>query len=182
MAVQQDLSHHAMLLLTEKDWDEVSAADIARAAGVSTRTFYRHFANKSDALWPILYEHMRTQHQAFIDSSGPDITTRAADAVTVSFSGTKGGIAAAHRTYRLLLSTEELAPVWLRASVDAEAGYASALQAAFPEIDEYVARLVAALIVTCVRVALLGWIDDAPRSLRGHVVRALERAKLDVRT
>ncbi|MDV6271412.1 TetR/AcrR family transcriptional regulator [Rhodococcus globerulus] len=177
--VRSDLAHSAMALLDEKGWSEVTAADIAQTAGISVRTFYRHFATKSDALWPILHEHMKNQHKAFIDSDETDIVERAADALVISFESSQGGLESAHRTYRLLLGTDDLTSVWLRATVESEAGYTAAIETAFPEFsDPHEARLIAAIIVTCIRVALFDWIYDRPETLRAHAVRALDRAAL----
>ncbi|MGC0367023.1 AcrR family transcriptional regulator [Rhodococcus sp. 27YEA15] len=177
--VRDDLALSALALLDEKGWSNVTVGDIAKASGMSVRTFYRHFPSKSDALWPILHDHMKHQHQAFIDSDERDLVERTADAVVISFSSASGGIEGAHRIYRLLLSTEELTPVWLRASVEAETGYMAAIETAFPEFtDTHETRLVAAIIVTCVRVALHDWIFDDPDTLRAHSIRALDRAAL----
>ncbi|PBC52070.1 hypothetical protein CJ179_01315 [Rhodococcus sp. ACS1] len=179
MALRSQLAQSAMSLLDERGWSEVTASDIAQNAGISVRTFYRHFANKSDAFWPILHEHMKIQHQAFIDSDEPDIVERAADALVASYEKSHGGLEGAHRTYRLLFGVEELSSVWLRSALEAETEYTKAIETAFPEYsDPHDARLVAAIIVTCVRVSLYDWVNDKPETLRAHAMHAFERANL----
>jgi AcrR family transcriptional regulator len=46
------LARAALVLSAEKGYDNTTVAEIAAAAGVTERTFYRHFADKADALFP----------------------------------------------------------------------------------------------------------------------------------
>ncbi|MGY3555520.1 acyl-CoA-like ligand-binding transcription factor [Williamsia sp. R60] len=45
------LAAAAQKLFVERGFEETSAEDIATAAGVSRRTFFRYFATKADVLW-----------------------------------------------------------------------------------------------------------------------------------
>jgi AcrR family transcriptional regulator len=45
------LSRVAVALFLKRDFDEVSAAEIAEAAGVSRRSLFRYFPSKADLVW-----------------------------------------------------------------------------------------------------------------------------------
>jgi AcrR family transcriptional regulator len=46
------LARAALVLSAEKGYDNTTVAEIAAAAGVTERTFYRYFVDKADALFP----------------------------------------------------------------------------------------------------------------------------------
>lgn len=50
-ATRSKLQHTALGLFDERGFDATTAADIAAAAGVTERTFFRHFADKRDVLF-----------------------------------------------------------------------------------------------------------------------------------
>ncbi|MFC3979815.1 MULTISPECIES: TetR family transcriptional regulator [Streptosporangium] len=49
-AVRAELAARALELFTERGFDETTVDDIARAAGMSKRSFFRYFPTKEDAL------------------------------------------------------------------------------------------------------------------------------------
>ncbi|ROS43338.1 TetR/AcrR family transcriptional regulator [Amycolatopsis thermoflava] len=49
---QQRLQEAAIKLFSESGYDSTTVADIAGTAGVTERTFYNHFADKRDVLFP----------------------------------------------------------------------------------------------------------------------------------
>lgn len=51
-AVRRDLSTAAIDLFLANGYDKTTADDIAEAAGVARRTFFRHFRTKEDAIFP----------------------------------------------------------------------------------------------------------------------------------
>ncbi len=46
------LTRSALVLSAERGYENTTVAEIAAAAGVTERTFYRHFPDKADALFP----------------------------------------------------------------------------------------------------------------------------------
>ncbi|WP_245930908.1 TetR family transcriptional regulator [Actinokineospora auranticolor] len=55
-AVRADLAERAMVLFRERGFDETTVDDIARAAGMSKRSFFRYFATKEDAVLGLVDE------------------------------------------------------------------------------------------------------------------------------
>ena len=53
-AVRGELSEVALRLLTDRDFDSLTIDQIADAAGISRRTFFRYFASKEDVVFAFL--------------------------------------------------------------------------------------------------------------------------------
>lgn len=48
--MRAELAEHAMAMFEERGYEETTVDDIARAAGMSKRSFFRYFATKEDAV------------------------------------------------------------------------------------------------------------------------------------
>ena len=48
--MRQEIAHAAWLLFAERGYEETTVAEIARAAGVSRRSFFRYFSSKEDVV------------------------------------------------------------------------------------------------------------------------------------
>ncbi len=76
----------ALDLFTRKGFDQVIIDDVAAAAGISRRTFFRYFATKADAVWGDFAAHVhRLQHSlASADPAQPVLATVCAAYVEVN--------------------------------------------------------------------------------------------------
>jgi AcrR family transcriptional regulator len=68
---RRELISAAMRLFQEKGYEETRVAEIASAAGVSTKTFFNYFASKDEVLFPHLSRRIDAA-VALIDQRGPD--------------------------------------------------------------------------------------------------------------
>ena len=68
---RRDLISAAMRLFEERGYERTTVAEIASAAGVSTKTFFNYFASKDEVLFP----HLSRRIEAAVDlieQRGPD--------------------------------------------------------------------------------------------------------------
>jgi AcrR family transcriptional regulator len=68
---RRELIGAAMRLFEEKGYEQTTVAEIAAAAGVSTKTFFNYFASKDEVLFPHLSRRIDAA-VALIDRRGPD--------------------------------------------------------------------------------------------------------------
>jgi len=172
-----EVAELALGLSIERGWDNITVADLVAVSEVSSRTFYRYFARKEDVFEPLLRSASERLQVIFRDCDDPDIASRSAAALAASLQTfVPGGIEAVHLGYRILLNHADLRPVWLAAAYDAEPLFATTLNAAFPELDDgHEGRLIAAIIITAQRVALVDWAGgpstDSLRELAERAIR-----------
>ena len=157
-ATRHDIAVAALALEREHGWDNLTVADLALAAHVSLRTFYRYFPTKADVFVPLIEEAIARMHHHLETIDTGDLPHRVAIASEQALIEFPGGLAAAHASYRTLLATPSLTAVWLMASVIAEPETARILHERFPEFDdEHEGLLLSALITTCQRIGLQDW-------------------------
>ncbi|WP_443048386.1 TetR family transcriptional regulator [Streptomyces sp. H39-C1] len=68
--VRQDLAASAMHLFASRGYEATTVDDIAAAAGVARRTFFRHFRSKEEAIFPD-HDDTLVRVQAVLDSAEP---------------------------------------------------------------------------------------------------------------
>lgn len=68
---RQELIGAAMQLFEERGYEQTTVAEIASAAGVSTKTFFNYFASKDEVLFPHLSRRIDAA-VALIEQRGPD--------------------------------------------------------------------------------------------------------------
>ena len=62
------LSRIAVELFAERGYDEVSAAEVAQAAGISRRSLFRYFPTKADLVWDGFREGLEVLSVALLDN------------------------------------------------------------------------------------------------------------------
>ncbi|MGH8979761.1 MAG: mycofactocin system transcriptional regulator [Acidimicrobiales bacterium] len=77
VTTRAELEHVALALFLEDGFEETTVDDIARAAGISRRTFFRYFASKNDVAWGDFDEHL-ARFQAHFDAVPATVPTTAA--------------------------------------------------------------------------------------------------------
>jgi AcrR family transcriptional regulator len=150
-----------------------TVAELAEAAGVSTRTFHRYFATKADALAPVLREGLTGYLAAVADTPAtrhaPEALTAAlVHALAGRFEGPTGAQDA--ERVRLVVEEPELLGVWLRMHEECVLGLVPLLAERLPrhlDPDDPRLRFVATLVVTANRLAVEEW------ATRGGDVRAV---------
>src|SRR5947209_18161793 len=98
-----------MDLFSSSGYDETTVEDLARAAGISLRSFFRYFTSKGDlmAYALLLYGH---QLAAAIDSCAPDASVRSVFKQSISRIAQQGLLAEARtRKHLEILSRSQAA-------------------------------------------------------------------------
>jgi AcrR family transcriptional regulator len=135
---RQELIGSAMRLFEEKGYEQTTVAEIAAAAGVSTKTFFNYFASKDEVLFPHLSRRIDSA-VALIEQRGRDdqmaevvvaaMQHMLADALTEEV---EGGLAAVRLP--MLLSVPAVQAATLHRYFLAENQLAHALQRAYSDV------------------------------------------------
>jgi AcrR family transcriptional regulator len=138
-----------------------TVADLAEAAGISTRTFHRYFATKADALAPVLREGLHDYLAAVAAVPAArhtvdDLVVALVDALATRLEGPPGTGDA--ELARLVTGDQELLAVWLRMHEECVHGLVPLLADRLPvPLDPLRLRFWATLVVTANRLAVEEW-------------------------
>lgn len=162
------------------------AEDIAQAAGIAPRTFYRYFATKEEAVAP-LYAAGAARWSEAVRTAPPDLPIpQALEHAARQTLTPDAAISAASwewvRTLvRLANSSPALRKVWAEVCHEAETGLAQALAARTPDnvADTPPQRFAAAVAAASIRVAVETWAAsntpaDGPEGPAALALRNLE--------
>lgn len=154
------LTRAALVLSAERGYENTTVAEIAAVAGVTERTFYRHFPDKADALFPdnaaLLERLAGVTSRAAVDGSSPLNAALAAvlDLASVAF----------EEPERALLSARVIPTVHVLAGRELvrQRQIVDALSEALAESGVRVrdARLAAETALGVWRVAVAEWVSD----------------------
>ncbi|MEW2491309.1 TetR family transcriptional regulator [Streptomyces sp. NPDC048411] len=172
-ATRLDIARTTAALFVEHGLRTTRAEDIARAAGVAPRTFYRYFATEEEAVAPLLAAGSQQWAEAVRDAPGalslPDAMRHAAARALVPASGdtaTAEPLEWVRSLLRMAADSPALRSVWNDACHDSEATLATVLaaRAGLPDgADPLDIRLTAGVASAAVRVAVETWAaSDAP--------------------
>lgn len=156
------LQQAAFALYTERGYDQTTVAEIAARAGLTERTFFRHFTDKREVLFDGGDQFRSTLVDA-VDAAAPTVT--ALEAVTAAIEAAGAvfpPLEIVRRRQALILINPELR----ERELTKLAALASSLTEALRRraIPDTAAELAAATGVTVLQVALTRWTGDPAES------------------
>ena len=175
-AVRARVERAALDLFTLRGFDAVTADEVADAAGISRRTFFRYHPTKADAVWGDFARHVGRLDQLLrdADDSAPVMATIGSAYADVNDYG-PGDLPVLRQRMRLILTEPALqAHSQLRyAEIDrVVAEYVARRTGGSP--TDLLPRLVAASTRAAAMTAFAVWLGDDRASLHDHLHRAFE--------
>lgn len=153
----REIEEAAAALFEERGYEETTVEEIAQAAGISLRTFYRYFATKADAVTSML----PGGGQLLADAVRSREHLPLMDALVEGFVATAGftGPDRAHRARLVALNvrTPALLGAWLAAGRAAQDALLPVISARAPQADAATNRALSATVVAAFTVALESW-------------------------
>lgn len=160
-ATRDQLIEAAFKLFSERGFDDVSAAEISEAVGVSERTFFRYFPVKEDVMFPDAGEK-RNHVQQLLADLPPDLSLvdairRALVAMSHEYEGSEEIML---ERARLVAGTPSLQLYILQREQEWVDEFARALASRMnlDDANDLRPELAAAMIVTAFRVVLGRWL------------------------
>ena len=156
----------ALELFHEKGYEGTTVDDIAAAADVSPRTFFRYYASKEEVLFSKFDETLELLHD-FLHSFPPEVTVGEALRAALNEFASMGSMVSADRaTFDIFRSSEHLHARYLMSFFRLERIAADwvASRAGLPA-DDFLPRTLAAVLASGARVALDVWVEQPDREL-----------------
>jgi AcrR family transcriptional regulator len=164
------LQEAALTLYGEQGYENTTVTQIAESAGLTKRTFFRHFADKREVLFHgsgQLQELFETEVANAPESAAPlDAVATALDAVAVEFEKRREGAAARQQIIAANPELQERELIKLAALAEA---VAEALRRR--GVGDPAAILTAEAGMTVFRVAFGHWVDPANRKAFQQLIR-----------
>jgi TetR/AcrR family transcriptional regulator, regulator of mycofactocin system len=175
-AVRARVERAALELFTQRGFDAVTADEVADAAGISRRTFFRHHPTKADAVWGDFDRHVARLDRLLreADPARPVLATVCGAYADVNDYG-PADLPVLRQRMRLILTEPALqAHSQLRyAEIDRVVADHVARRTGDAPTD-LLPRLVAAGTRAAAMTAFAVWLADETSSLRGHLSRAFD--------
>jgi AcrR family transcriptional regulator len=165
---QRALQNAAIALVGGRGLAEVTADDIAAAAGVSRRTFFNHFPTKAAALFDPDPSDAERLAQLLAAASGSADPWRALQSALVSFVAGHENVIVVRR--RLIAGSPELAQYHRIAHAHVEVAIDHWAHAQ-PGLDDFLATLYAHTAAAIILGSFMSWQPEDPPELLPELVR-----------
>ncbi|WP_402465074.1 TetR/AcrR family transcriptional regulator [Isoptericola aurantiacus] len=158
-ATRQRLQEAALSLFSRDGYDATTATAIAQAAGVTERTFFRHFADKRDVLFTPQDEFERPFLEAAAGAPDPNVRALIEASVLAGAQSFRDRPRTWSRARQGILDAEDRLAERERSKL---ASLAGSLEDAFAErgADKVTARLGAEIATSTFRIAFHRWINS----------------------
>ncbi|KAM9864973.1 hypothetical protein ACIFOC_02177 [Leucobacter aridicollis] len=161
-ATRLEVARAAAGLFAEHGPQHVTAEAIAQAAGISLRTFYRHFSAKEDAITPLLTSGADNWVRLLADAPERDPLTlfpRLIDEVLLpQTAADREELRVTRGVLRSIAETPLLRAVWHRVNADSEARLRPILsELCGPGVDPLDVRILATVASDAIRLGLEHW-------------------------
>ncbi|WP_174183751.1 TetR/AcrR family transcriptional regulator [Nocardia barduliensis] len=180
LRTREDIATAAMTLFEQQGYDTTTTEQIAKAAGVSIATYFRHFPTKEDVLFADEDQSAAAMVDRVRERADRSVSLAALAEPVAAFAGDLED----ERIFRLthmVMTNRQLEPRSLRTRLRWERDIARALAAeqgrGEPSSDDV---LVASLAVTCLSTALRFWDKSKSPSGLSALVRKMFARSADV--
>jgi AcrR family transcriptional regulator len=166
------LEQAAMELYGERGFDETTVAEIAKRAGLTERTFFRHFADKREVLFggaDQLRELLVSTVAGAADSAPPIEAVGAALEAVGAVLQERRGREFARRRQSIIAANADLQERELMKLASWRAELADALRGR--GVEDLVASLTAEVAIAVFRVAFGRWVDETIQSDLQELIR-----------
>ncbi|GAB6903160.1 acyl-CoA-like ligand-binding transcription factor [Kineosporia succinea] len=172
----RELADTAQRLFLERGFEEVTVDEIAAAAGVSRRTFFRYFSTKSDVLW-VETPGENEQFARLLAEADPDlpydrVITEAA-LVTHRITSPAKREWALHRAQLVFSAPAVQAQIWGAFDGWRSAGRAFAARQTGRDPDDFFPLAVGQALVAAMLTGHEYWVENPDTELEPALVRAL---------
>ena len=169
---RERLQGAALELFSEQGFERTTVAEIANRVGVTTRTFFRHFADKREVLFADTEQHERQLADA---TAGAPAELAPLDAITAAIAGLDwreiAPRAVQHQRQMVIAASPELTERELIKLSALTAAFANGLQRRGTE--EATALLAAQTGLTVYRTAYQRWIEADIETEIAHIIDAV---------
>ena len=173
---QATIEEAALRLFQQQGYEHTSIQDIADAVMMSSRTFFRYFASKEEVLLGPMHT-IQSDGRRFLQRMAPTASPQAALRATIEYLASlyQQQQARFPIRYQVAVQTSSIATIYLTALIEMEPAMCDALCSHLEAgTSRNEIRLLVALYMTALRVAMTAWLEqeaqgDLVSVLREHL-------------